>query len=370
MLAALREHPEWRNAIRREILTEELLELPARFAAAELRREEDSRRIWETIERLTEAQSRTEAALRTMGIELNRNSGDLLEIRVERKLDRYLGELLAISEPIENRFRSAAAHLAEEMGALTASERREISTADVLVGGIDSRGKDPRARFWRYPKGSTHGMSKGRTAGPNCCSGRSGPRLRPTPAGSKAFSSPPVQAFAVVVGRTISDQARRGVEQRGVVFAEADGGYDWERNHRPSGIRGPSGKAVQRPPYAAPSGRFRIQGSGADPEPASLLGLMEVLRDWRDRAKPDAGWPSASAGWSGRRPPSPNPGPPRGFHCERDLSLETVRLGCLGVLLRNDASKRAVNSIYKENFHEKNSAPCVGESPHCDRTRP
>jgi hypothetical protein len=41
LLAALRGHPECRDAIRREILTEELLELPTRFEQAETKRQED-----------------------------------------------------------------------------------------------------------------------------------------------------------------------------------------------------------------------------------------------------------------------------------------------------------------------------------------
>ncbi|WP_020493950.1 hypothetical protein [Verrucomicrobium sp. 3C] len=71
-LAARREHLEWREAIRRKILTEELLGLPAKLEKAELERREDSREIQESIQGLTETtralaqqQERTEATLQS-----------------------------------------------------------------------------------------------------------------------------------------------------------------------------------------------------------------------------------------------------------------------------------------------------------------
>ncbi|MDD4934110.1 MAG: hypothetical protein PHO89_11690 [Methylacidiphilaceae bacterium] len=247
LLAALREHPEWRDAIRREIFTEELLELPARFQRAEAERKEEQKKAWEAIRGLTASQERTDATLKSfiesterrfaevekrldaIGIEVNRSSGDLLEIKVGRYLDRYLCEIMATSEPIENRLWSVAAHIAVDAGAITASQRREVGAADALAAGIDAQGREPACAVLEVSKTvHTHDVERAdRRAKLLLQAMRAAVEAAPS-LFRDLFPVPPAKSFAVVVGRTISEPARREAERKGVVFAQEAGGYDWE----------------------------------------------------------------------------------------------------------------------------------------------
>ena len=60
-LEALREHPEWRKAVRREILGEELIQLPAAFETFVTNQEEFNRKVLSRFDRLESRQDRTES---------------------------------------------------------------------------------------------------------------------------------------------------------------------------------------------------------------------------------------------------------------------------------------------------------------------
>jgi phage shock protein A/uncharacterized coiled-coil protein SlyX len=131
LLQALKEHPEWRakvleallsgsgeflrkllqedpslrEELRKEILTEDLLRLPAKFEAAEQAilellhqseeaRHRDSQAVWEAIGRLTAAQERTEQHLAQLTERVDRTQEQLAQLteRVDRTQEQ-LGEL-------------------------------------------------------------------------------------------------------------------------------------------------------------------------------------------------------------------------------------------------------------------------------------
>ncbi len=82
-------HPQWRAELRRQVLSEELLELPAlvrRLAEAQERGEQRLERVEATVGRLAEAQERTEARLAELAEAQSRTDGRLerLEVALER----------------------------------------------------------------------------------------------------------------------------------------------------------------------------------------------------------------------------------------------------------------------------------------------
>jgi chromosome segregation ATPase len=79
----LREEPGLKEEFRKEILTEELLRLPAGFEASEEARRRDSQAVWEAIGRLTAAQERTEQHLAQLTARV-----DQLTVRLDQLTER------------------------------------------------------------------------------------------------------------------------------------------------------------------------------------------------------------------------------------------------------------------------------------------
>ena len=84
----LREHPEWRDELRRELLTDELLELPQRFAeytaSTDARLGDIDRRLdalAETVERLVQHAEATDRRLDRIERNLDRVSNDFRNFR-------------------------------------------------------------------------------------------------------------------------------------------------------------------------------------------------------------------------------------------------------------------------------------------------
>lgn len=81
----LRRDPDFREEVRRLILTDELLALPARVESLRAEMYEEFRRVWEVIGQLVEAQRRTEARLESLAarVEELAEAQRRTEVRVE-----------------------------------------------------------------------------------------------------------------------------------------------------------------------------------------------------------------------------------------------------------------------------------------------
>ncbi|MGD9896378.1 MAG: hypothetical protein AB7T14_04770 [Candidatus Methylacidiphilaceae bacterium] len=137
LLAALRRHPEWREAIQREILTEELLALPARFERAEIERKEDSRKVWEAIGELTdrvsrlgEAQERTEASFRAFLEATERRAAE-----IDGRLDSLESTLRSFMEATERR----AAEVDGRLDSLESTLRSFMEATERRAAEVDGR---------------------------------------------------------------------------------------------------------------------------------------------------------------------------------------------------------------------------------------
>lgn len=138
LLRLLREHPEWRDALRATLLTEELLQLPAlterRFAE-----------LASAIERLTERQERTEAALAELAARQAETAARLATLtqRVEELAARQAeteARLTTLAQRVEElaarqaETEATVARLAERMDQLT----EQVSVLAERVGHLDT----------------------------------------------------------------------------------------------------------------------------------------------------------------------------------------------------------------------------------------
>jgi vacuolar-type H+-ATPase subunit I/STV1 len=282
LLAALREHPEWRDAIRREILTEELLGLPARFEQAEAERKEDQKKTWEAIRSLTASQERTDATLRSFiastqafqrsmeefrssmeefrssmlefrssmeefrrsmeefkqaterrlrGIELELDHvvGKSMEGEARRRLGNYLRDRVRKLRGLDENVVNALIDTALDSGHLTEAEGEELGEADALVAGKDKEtGKIACVAVEVSRTLDKHDVDRAvRRSRLFLKASRAAVALDPE-AFREFLPAPPEKAYALVVGRRITEEARREAERAGVVFAKCGNGYDRE----------------------------------------------------------------------------------------------------------------------------------------------
>ena len=166
LLRLLEQHPEWRAELRRYVLTEELLELPAlvrQLVEAQARTEQRVAELAEAQRRseaqlealagrsgaleealaalirrvgdLTDAQGRTEAQLEALAGRVGSLDGEVLELRYARRAPAYFSRLarrLRVLEP------GAVADLLDaaiEQGRLTEDERAAVLEADLVLAG-------------------------------------------------------------------------------------------------------------------------------------------------------------------------------------------------------------------------------------------
>lgn len=145
LLRLLEEHPEWQAELRRRLLTDELLELPALVRALAVQ-----------VDRLAEAQARTEERLSELAMQMSElairvgriddrvgriddrvgdHSGRLLEIDYARKGAAYFSSIarrLRLVDP------SRLANLLDDAvdeNRLTRAERDEVMNTDVVFQG-------------------------------------------------------------------------------------------------------------------------------------------------------------------------------------------------------------------------------------------
>jgi hypothetical protein len=174
LLRLLEEHPEWQAELRRQVLTEDLLELPAlvrRLTEAQARTDEQLALLTSRVDALTEqgvvltsrvdtltarldtltarVDALTEQVARlvtrmdVLTARVDTNTGELLEFRYERRAGAYFS-------PMARRIRvlnhSALADLLDDAldaGRITESERREVLRSDLVVMGQRRTDREP-----------------------------------------------------------------------------------------------------------------------------------------------------------------------------------------------------------------------------------
>ncbi len=148
LLLLLEEHPEWRAELRRHVLTDELLELPAlvrQLAEAQARTEERLAGLTARVEALVEAQARTEQRLVALaeaqtGTERRLAELVLLQNRMATELDELRGEAL------ELRYRAKAgsyfSRLARRLRVLDPGALADQLDDAVLAGQLEDAERD------------------------------------------------------------------------------------------------------------------------------------------------------------------------------------------------------------------------------------
>ena len=163
LIRLLGEHPDWQAELRRHVLTDGLLGLPAQFARLAERWDERfaalveaQARTEERLERLVEAQARTEERLQRVELAVERLAqallgltlaqkhmesragrleGQLLEIHYERRAGAYFGPLARRLRVIESTRLADLLDDAVDGGQLADAERRLVLLADLVLTG-------------------------------------------------------------------------------------------------------------------------------------------------------------------------------------------------------------------------------------------
>lgn len=159
LVHVLEEHPEWQAELRRLVLTEELLTLPAivrELAEAQRRTEEQvralveaQRRTEQRVEELAEAQRRTEERVQSLAEalealtrrvdQLTDDVGDLkgsdLERRYRERAPAYFDDLLRRIYVLSAQELAALLDEPVAKGVLSQAERKDLLMSDVVVRG-------------------------------------------------------------------------------------------------------------------------------------------------------------------------------------------------------------------------------------------
>jgi predicted house-cleaning noncanonical NTP pyrophosphatase (MazG superfamily) len=149
LVRLLEAKPELRAAMRRLVLTEDLLALPEQFARARAETDlrfrelaEAQRRTDNRVEALAEAQRLTDERLADlieivsgMGTEIGALKGELLKMRYQARAAAYLGRLLRRARPLSTTKLADLLDDAVKQNTLTDAEREEILLADVVAQG-------------------------------------------------------------------------------------------------------------------------------------------------------------------------------------------------------------------------------------------
>ena len=120
MIRILEEHPEWRTELRRLLLTDQLLELPAlvhALAEAQQRTEQQVQALAKRIEELVEAQRRTEQQV-----------AELAE--AQRQIEQQVAELMAAQRRTEEEVRALATQVRELAEAQRRTEQQVAELAE------------------------------------------------------------------------------------------------------------------------------------------------------------------------------------------------------------------------------------------------
>ena len=152
LLRLLQERPEWREELRRVLLTDEILGLPEavrELAEAQKRTEESLRaltarveelgeaqkRTEKRVEELARAQERTERTLATLVTEVGMLKGDALERRYRERPFAYFGRILRKAHALTSDELTEILERGIEKGVITREEAIDIAEADAIVRG-------------------------------------------------------------------------------------------------------------------------------------------------------------------------------------------------------------------------------------------
>jgi hypothetical protein len=145
LLRLLDEHPEWRAELRRQVLTEELLALPAEVRELAARSDERLARIEAIVERLANrvddlviAQQRTETRL-------GRAEGLVLETKYARRGAAFFSRLARRLRLVDTGVLADLIDDAIDAGQMQEDDRREILRSDIVFSG---RRRDDQAEIY------------------------------------------------------------------------------------------------------------------------------------------------------------------------------------------------------------------------------
>jgi hypothetical protein len=124
-LAALREDASFRQSVRREVLTDELLELPGRLAEIDVRLTDRLDRLTERLDRLSESVDALVRSVKAQQDDIGDLKGYRLQLEVERHPGGYLTPLLRKARPI----------LEPELFDLLPDEADDVLRADLVARG-------------------------------------------------------------------------------------------------------------------------------------------------------------------------------------------------------------------------------------------
>jgi hypothetical protein len=152
LIELLAQHPEWRADLRRHVLSEDLIELPAlvrQLVETQTRTEGDLESVKATLAELARTQARTETILSELAASQGRTEtrlgrvdsrlgdaeGDLLELRYARRGPAYLSPIARRLRVVEPGPLADMLDDAIDEGQLTWDEREAILLTDIVLSG-------------------------------------------------------------------------------------------------------------------------------------------------------------------------------------------------------------------------------------------
>jgi hypothetical protein len=138
LVALVTQHPEWREELRRLVLTEELLALPQivhDLAEAQQRTEQQIAQLVQQVTLLTEAQRRTERQIVRLQDDVGELKGIVLEQRYRNHTFAYFSRLVRRMHTVTDDELVALLEEAVTRGVLSEDGMDEIGRADVVVRG-------------------------------------------------------------------------------------------------------------------------------------------------------------------------------------------------------------------------------------------
>jgi len=135
LVSVLRERPEWREELRRLVLTDELLSLPEQIARLRLETDLRFQELSTQVATLTAQVTELTRAVRTLTDDVGELKGKSLEADYRTKVFAYFGPLLSRVHVLSSDELTTLLDDAIDAGTLSAPEAREIALADVVVHG-------------------------------------------------------------------------------------------------------------------------------------------------------------------------------------------------------------------------------------------
>ena len=159
LIRLLEERPEWREELRRLLLTQEVLELPAlvrqigeqisqlteaqrrteqrveELAEAQRRTEQRLHRLERVVEELAQAQRRTEEILQSLIRDVGTFKGISMEWRYRERPYAYFGSLIRRARTLPDPEWAKIVERGEEEGVLTQEEAEELRWVNAVIHG-------------------------------------------------------------------------------------------------------------------------------------------------------------------------------------------------------------------------------------------